>query len=622
MLTRRASASVMQPGALRHRGSKGQSTLVRAAVVACMGFAGATSGISPVQAATVTYDWATVVNNSYFTPVSATAKFFSYNQPSVSNQGLVVFRARAKNPSGGGGGGGEAGGGPVHGVYSRDMSSAGEPITPLAVNKGTVSPVPVTVPAPNNLGAKFIEQPSFPRIDADTGTVAFRAVTQPTLEYAISVDPDTGSVTTTRGGTSGVYTNPGGTLVTGASKLGSVPYPLGGNPDLSYFQVPGTNGVAFDQFPGAPSVDGDVVVFKGNWTDPTAGSKTGVYFRDVIADGGTSPVYRIAESGMDIPGAPGKTFGSTAPPSAADGKVVFTGLDNEAAPTAGGIFLADIEMDPMLRRLLGIGDPIPNLAAGLMFKSIGEGLSFDGRYVGFWGAWGDEMRLVDLYCPVDGNEDRNLWCNDPDNPDPDQDDADSSHYVKEVPLHQGFFAYDTQLSVASLIVQTGDTIDGRTIDDLLYWNFSGFAPGIGESPSEDQEPARWRSAAFMALDGDRFVFKAHTDGGPDGGPVDGLYGRFGFGSELFTLLDTTMDGSVLDPNAAGQTIASLGIERDGFRNGWLAINAGMAGTDAAGNAISWAGIYVAKVPEPGTLSLLLAGLAGLLGSRARIRRDA
>ena len=69
-----------------------------------------------------------------------------------------------------------------------------------------------------------------------------------------------------------------------------------------------------------------------------------------------------------------------------------------------------------------------------------------------------------------------------------------------------------------------------------------------------------------------------------------------------------MDGSVLDPNAAGIDIVSLGVERDGFRNGRLVINASMEGT-VDGEDVGWAGIYVAQVPEPGTWALL--GLGGL-----------
>jgi hypothetical protein len=65
--------------------------------------------------------------------------------------------------------------------------------------------------------------------------------------------------------------------------------------------------------------------------------------------------------------------------------------------------------------------------------------------------------------------------------------------------------------------------------------------------------------------------------------------------------------------AAGIPIVSLGIERDGFRNGRLAIAASMA-TEEEG----WAGIYMTQVPEPGTLSLLGIAIAGLAWRRRRV----
>jgi hypothetical protein len=73
---------------------------------------------------------------------------------------------------------------------------------------------------------------------------------------------------------------------------------------------------------------------------------------------------------------------------------------------------------------------------------------------------------------------------------------------------------------------------------------------------------------------------------------------------VVTLLETGMDGTLLDPEAVWDDdedtatpdvplpIASLGLERDAFRGDWLAITASM-GVEEAG----WAGIYLTEVPE-------------------------
>ncbi|MBK8286996.1 MAG: hypothetical protein IPK97_20210 [Ahniella sp.] len=78
------------------------------------------------------------------------------------------------------------------------------------------------------------------------------------------------------------------------------------------------------------------IVYKGNYTDPVDGlGRTGIYFRDVVASGPTPYTGLIANSNMLIPNQPsgGTTkFGSTAPPSGANGFVFFTGLDIEEAP--------------------------------------------------------------------------------------------------------------------------------------------------------------------------------------------------------------------------------------------------------------------------------------------------
>jgi hypothetical protein len=546
--------------------------------------------------------WQTVVNNTVTFP-GDTRKFNSYNQPSVNDAGLVVFRARTK----GGAGIGE----PASGILTRDMATPGNPIIPIAV-RGSV------VPQPNNTGATFNEFPSIPRIDATSSMIATRGQSQPVLEYQNGVDPITGEPTTTRSGTSGIYTNPIGPLQTGMSGLGNVTstiFPT--NPDLSYFQVPNTTpGTKFDQFPGAPSpTGGDTIVFKGNWTEGTTG-RTGVYFRDVNANGGASPVQLIADSKTDIPEFAGTKFGSTAPPSAANDKMVFLGLDNEAAPTKGGLYMATINngKNPndasVLETIVSIGQAVVD-KVGKFFTRLGEALSFDGQQVAYWGAWGSKdsggnlvtaTRSVTVNCDSIENKKTNEFCHAQDNgTTPGSGTPGDGLYAFDVPVDQGFFITDVNTLETRLIAETG----GDFLD-FVYWNFSGKVPGAEDE--EDGEPARWRSTSFIASDGWNAAFKGtQTDGDT------GLY--LSFVNDLFTIAETGMDGNLLDPMAAGLPIVSLGIERDGYRNGWLAINASMTN-----DVNSMAGIYIARVPEPGTLALLGIGIAGLTWRRRKQQR--
>ncbi|HVC89847.1 MAG TPA: hypothetical protein VND66_04405 [Acidobacteriaceae bacterium] len=503
-------------------------------------------------------DWTTVVNNGSVMPGSNNVVFNSYNQPSINARGTVVFRARSKGGSGNDSGGNEVNAsGPVHGIYMRNMLRGTATIR--VFDKTSV------VPQPNNTGATFTEFPTFPRIDQLTNTVVTRGASQPVWTYSLNG-------TDTKVGTSGVYVVQRGDDLTANSQLGVVP-------EYSFFQVPGVaSGLRFDQFPGAPAVSGSSVAFKGNYTEVdvennTSLSKTGVYFRNIIQGGGVGPVQRIADTSTLIPGTT-TPFGATAPPSAASGTIVFTGWDNEDSPTMGGIYRAPLRSDPALATLVGIGTQVPGEASGVTFTNFGENLAFDGRFVAFWASWGTEKRYVNLTCPTDGNKDLIAYCL----------SLYPNSVSKEVPAYQGIFVYDGITRRITALAKTP-----TNFDDFLYWVFSGKPPGTGNTDENlDGEPARWRSAAFAAVSGRgstfQAVFKAKKN------TVDGIYHVNGATvSQITTLLDTTMSGQAVDPQApAGSTVVSLGVEREGLRANWLVITASMLNTTTSE---SWAGVY-------------------------------
>lgn len=604
--------------------------------------------------------------------VSASTKVFnSYNQPAINKEGVVVFRARSRGGHGGseggeggsGHGGGEdggAGGGtgddaasgggtsggtgssgagsggmgggsgsePERGIYMRNLAEQG-PLYMVFRRSGAV-------PQPNNTTtgkggqlATFNEFPSVPRIDAGSDTIATRGQSTPVWTY---LDEKTG--TETRTGTSGIYTSSShGMPTTGASLLGDV-YE-GGVQSFPYFQVPVHGdelagyvpaGTGFDQFPGSPAVtERTTIVFKGNFSVGGVG-KTGVFYRDFAAKGGTAPVELIASSFTKIP-APALDpkskpksnpesdtyFGSTAPPSAGGKYAVFAGYDNEQEPTKGGIYRVRLGNKPIvLETVVKIGDSVPG-TNGAKFDRFGEAISVssNGRHVLFWAGWGGE-RTVTLVCPAEGNAGMKEACAKAPN-------------VGEVPVFQGFFLRDMQSGATTVIAKTGDMVDGRKIEDFVYWNFSGRVLGKGhggeEDPEETLELARWRSTSFGAVSGSgapgMTVIKARFEDINDGIENEQALllrnvkpsGR----GELLPLLRTGDLGATVDPEApAGAVITALGIERDGFRGNWLAVNVSMlvasdVATAAAGGEESeedtgWAGIYVARFLDDESLT--------------------
>jgi hypothetical protein len=519
------------------------------------------------------FEWQVVVNNGVTIPGDG-RKFNSYNQPSLNLQRMVVFRARSK---------GGAMGEPAHGVFTRDMAH-GTPLT-------TIFQREAPVPYPNNLNSTFVEPPSFPRIDMWSNTIASRANHEPVWQYNITPK------TETRAGTTGIYTNPFGDLITGASNLGSVP-------DFRFFSVPGTYSTKFDVFPGAPAVtDGATLVFKGNHTLPDPNdphrtiSKTGVYYRNLTdaPAGGIMPAILLADTDTRIPGTT-VPFGSTAPPSAVGRQAVFAGFDVEERPTRGGLYLASLNgPNRALATLVRIGGPVPGEVRGVFFNRLGEGVSFDGRFVAFWGAWGSRTQTLILQCSEEGNQERREYC----------EQMYPDGFTARVPVNQGIFVYDTRTGQAQAVAKApGD------FDDFVYWNFSGRVPGAGDDTGE---PARWRSASFVAVSGladgrltdaaFHAAFKARTGQVVDGAyvdAVDGIYLRRGgpSSSPIVGVVETGADGTLIDPEAVDPLtlgplpVTAMGLERDGFRGNSLAISVSM-GTEVAG----WAGIYLTEVPK-------------------------
>lgn len=139
---------------------------------------------------------------------------------------------------------------------------------------------------------------------------------------------------------------------------------------------------------------------------------------------------------------------------------------------------------------------------------------------------------------------------------------------------------------------------------MVFWGFSGRAPGAGGSIEPGEELARWRSSTFAALNSPtpetlQVVFKSER------GDTNGLYLREGLVQQfpLATVAEVgTTSGTAIDPQAPAESLVSaVGIERDGFRNHRLAITVSMLFVDPVDpkNTLGWAGIYQASVPLDG-----------------------
>lgn len=537
-----------------------------------------------VSSGQAVFEWRVVTDNTREIPGFAGRMLNSYNDPSVNSQGLVVFRARSTGKQGG----------PIRGIFAREMAE-GRPLYNVYLAQAVV-------PWPNNAAyngaeGRFNEFPSFARVDAGSPTIVTRGQTQPTWAYEVHGNE-------TRLGTSGIYVEFRGAQRTAMTQLGAVP-------GFEYYAVPGAPlYTRFEQFPGAPTVmDRDTVAFKGNFSIGEQGC-TGVYFRNFRRGGGMAPVTLVASSyTTDIPGHRGTRFGSTAPPSATDGTMVFVGLDNEDAPTKGGIYRASLKSPTQLETLVRIGSPVPG-EKGARFNRFGESLAVgdQARFVAFWGAWGKATRLRTVSCPTEGSKERRAYCNDVVCP--------GGTCVLEVPAYEGIFVYDSKLKAIVPVAKSG----ADASETFLSCKFSGRAPGASSGcgggndfdNDEDGELARWRCGAYVTLANRGAAWyqvafkKAWVD--HDSGAT--LKTRLALwdsrpGKPLMTVLDTGMDAAVLDPAMAGMEITGIGVERDSFRKGWMAIMASMAAPaevaaaaddghseEAGGNA----GIYLTRVP--------------------------
>jgi hypothetical protein len=373
---------------------------------------------------------------------------------------------------------------------------------------------------------------------------------------------------------------------------------LGLVPGFEHFVVPNTKPpVAFSVFPGAAAInDAGVLAFKGNWS-ADGKEKTGIFFRQLFdtPGGGSEAIQMIASSDTDIPNAPPSfqalTFDSTAPPTVAGDEIVFVGLDNEDNPHFGGIYLSQLKPEQPLRTLVGIGETLMGQKGEEEITRIGEALSFDGRYLAFWGAWGNEMKTIRLNCPIDGSAEIIAYCNGGD-PNSIYDQRNRVWYqLKQVPVNQGIIVLD--LNANRSFVVANSTTD---FTDFLFWVYSGKAPGTGGG-DEEAEPPRWRQSAFMSVYGGVVAFKARTAELNTRQEyiniTDGIYlSNLTNGSGLQAILETGMDGALVDPMLQGNEmmVSGLGIEREGLRGQHLAITVAMANAEE-----SWGGIYMANV---------------------------
>jgi hypothetical protein len=583
-------------------------------------------------ATAIKFKWETVVNNNYVVPdmMNGERTFNSYNPPSVCSAGVVVFRGRSTGRDKG----------PVSGIFKRTFGGrrfeAKTEVIKVAARSANKTESTL-VPSPNNAESTFNEFPSIPRVSMETCVIATRGMHGPAWSGADEM-----------AGTTGVYVElDGSTLITGASVLGAVQFNLadGDAPPFEpdNFDVPlvgdSNSHIKFDVFPGSPSItDDNIIAFKGNY-EQDGEAKTGVFYRQLVGQQRltaksaksqqaplTEDIQLVANSDTVIPGTncEGVTFGSTAPPAAAGNSMVFVGVDDEDDPSCGGIYRAPLYSSlfgpPDLEALITLGVTIVPDTEEEPLTLLGEGLSYDGETMAFWGAWGDEFNTVRLYCPTTGNRDRRAYCNKEGDDETLWDENSTCeiveekkicYQIKKVPVHQGIFLRDRDGKL-KLIAHTG--YEDSEFDDFVFWNYSGAPPGVGPDShghgeggeeggeENDKEPPRFRSSAFISVHEKMVAFKGRNANLNSDGiyedVVDGIYfkndrdplislAKTGDSAEMFDKEAVFLDGSPME-------IDEVSIEKDGLRHQIITIALGFAGADTTED-VEFGGVYVAKI---------------------------
>ena len=570
--------------------------------------------------------WTPVANRNDVVP-GTEQQLRKFSEPSVNRGGAVAFRGTASREDY-----------PVSGVYLRRMGATGQPIEAIFERGADVAwPNNVESPAFSGTFAGYRRFPWFPRIDADAVMVVSRGTSGPVWRFMLPNGEEMFQ------GTAGVFASSNGDRFTAANMLGDVRDPDTLEPYFPEFAVPGEgDATAFDGFPGVPTIGGSrYVTFKGatrrhghhdfgkgegggNGGGHGGGPRYdhGLYTRDLLTP--FSPLLEIVREGDDMPGPlvlrSQPRFEVIGSPSAFENRVVFLGVDDDDHPDNGGIYISRTDEPSDPQPIVRIGDPVPGLVMDgvasddLTFREFGEAISFNGRWVAFWGAWGHSDMHFELDCPepweVD-DEELSKYCH----------DQHHAHDHVEVRRSQGIFVHDLETDTTYLVALNGDMPTGmkdKELPSYVFWKFDGTVPvhggghgggnggGNGDNllgspdgdgvPTDQSERAEWRPYVYLAVeslagfggseDEFRVAFKSTLK------DIDTLWIADGpFGGSPQPILSTGNLGSSLDEQCPeGARIVDIGLERDAMRDGWLAISARMWNDKTREG---WSGVYAA-----------------------------